>query len=208
TVITGRVGAGKTTLVRALLGLLDINKGEVWWNGEPIADRANWFVPPVAAYTSQVPRLFSESLRSNILMGLDRTDDQVRAALAAAVMADDMKSLRDGLDTMVGPKGVKLSGGQMQRTAAARMLLRESELMAFDDLSSALDVNTERTLWDALRDKPGTTCLVVSHRHAALEIADQIIVMKEGRVDAVGSLDDLLLTSDELRYLYGIGEDA
>ena len=83
------------------------------------------------------------------------------------------------------------------------MLLRRSELMVFDDLSSALDVNTERTLWDKFRGVSDQTCLVVSHRKAALQMADQVIVMKEGRVVGLGSLDDLLESNQEMRFLYG-----
>ncbi|MCJ7703310.1 MAG: ABC transporter ATP-binding protein/permease, partial [Anaerolineales bacterium] len=99
-------------------------------------------------YTAQVPRLFSDSLRDNILMGLDASDQAVFDAIYAAVMEDDLDEFEQGLDTMVGPKGVKLSGSQIQRTAAARMFARDPELLVFDDLSSALDVETERVLWE------------------------------------------------------------
>src|SRR3954470_5369411 len=83
---------------------------------------------------------------------------------------------------MVGPRGVRLGGGQMQRAAAARMFVRQPELLVFDDLSSALDVETERLLWERLAGRPDLTCLVVSHHRAALERADQIIVLEDGRV--------------------------
>lgn len=125
---------------------------------------ADFFVPPYCAYTAQVPRLFSDTLRDNILMGLDNTDDEIFNAARSAVLEEDLADFDQGLETMVGPKGVKLSGGQVQRTAAARMFVRQPELLVFDDLSSALDVETERTLWERVFERQDQTCLVVSHR--------------------------------------------
>lgn len=194
TVVTGRVGSGKSTLLRALLGLLPREGGEIRWNGRLVDDPANFFVPPRSAYTSQVPRLFSESLRDSILMGLP--DNHLPAALHAAVLERDVATLEQGIETMVGPRGVRLSGGQVQRTAAARMFAREAELLVFDDLSSALDVETEQALWERLfdlrqRSPDAPTCLVVSHRPAALRRADHILVLDEGRVVAEGTWEEV-----------------
>lgn len=202
TVITGRNGSGKTTLLRVMLGLLPKDTGEIYWNGQSVEAPGDFFIPPQSAYTSQIPRLFSDSIRDNILMGLEAEDKDIQQAIRTAVMEYDMERLEEGLSTKVGPRGIKLSGGQMQRTAAARMFVRQSDLLVFDDLSSALDVETEQTLWERVFEKSSSTCLVVSHRKAALRRAGNIIVMKDGRVEAQGNLNELLESCEEMRQLW------
>jgi len=201
TVITGKIGSGKTSLLRGLLGLVTAD-GSISWNGELIDDPASYLIPPRSAYTPQVPRLFSDTLADNIALGQRVTRERLREAVALAVLDPDLERLEDGLKTMVGARGVKLSGGQLQRSAAARMFATEAELLVFDDLSSALDLHTEAELWTRLFERREVTCLVVSHRRVALQRADQILLMDGGRVVDRGTLDELLERSQTMRDLW------
>ena len=180
TVLTGPIGSGKSTLLRALLGLTHdaAVHGQVVWNGNEVADRAAFFVPPNAAYLPQVPQLISDSVADNITLGDIPASALVRALDLAAVRAD-IDEMPDGSATLIGPRGLRLSGGQRQRVATARAVVRSPELVVLDDLSSALDVETELELWANLA-AAGMTVLAVSHRAVALERADQVLRLAAG----------------------------
>jgi len=186
TVITGKMGSGKTTLLRVMLGLLPKASGEIKWNGKLVPNEADFFVPPNVAYTPQVPYLFSDTIKANILLGYP-DESQITAALHQSVLEEDMNRFEMGADTLLGTKGVNLSGGQLQRTAAARMLVRGAQLLVMDDISSALDVDTEKRLWERLNElrSKGVTLLVVTQKEYALKYADQVIVLENGEMKSV-----------------------
>jgi ATP-binding cassette, subfamily B, bacterial len=180
TIITGPVGSGKSTLLRAILGLRSgaIVTGDISWNGQRLDDVGAFMVPPNAAYLPQVPQLLSDSIAENIALGVI-DDDSLARAIADAAVADDIGEMPQGVHTLIGPRGLRLSGGQRQRVATARALVHRPELVVLDDVSSALDVETELRLWTNLA-AAGATVIAVSHRAVAHERATQIIQMGGG----------------------------
>jgi ATP-binding cassette subfamily B protein len=206
TVVTGKIGSGKTTLLQAVLGLLPTQNGEIRWNGDRIDDLSEWMVPPRVAYTPQSPNLFSDTLRQNLLLGYPDRIEALTAAIRRAVLEEDVRSFPLGLETQIGTRGVRLSGGQVQRAAAARMLVRQPELLVIDDLSSALDVETEKLLWERLFAQGDLTCLAVSHRRAALQRANVVLFMEQGKIVARGSLEELIATNVGMRELWSVAD--
>jgi len=182
TVITGPIGSGKSTLLRALLGLAHQAEvtGDVAWNGTVLDDRAAFLVPPNAAFLPQVPQLISDSVADNIALGIV-DDAQLSLALELAAVRADIDEMPDGAKTIIGPRGLRLSGGQRQRVATARALVHSPELVVLDDLSSALDIETELQLWSNL-SAAGITVIAVSHRAIAFERADQLLRLDNGRI--------------------------
>jgi ATP-binding cassette, subfamily B, bacterial len=176
--LLGPVGSGKSSLLAALAGLVH-HTGRVQWNGIDVEDPQVFLRPGQVAYVAQVPRVLSGTLSENVRLDHRRT---LSRAIADARLSSDVADA-GGLDAVVGHRGVRLSGGQVQRLAFARALATEAELVVADDVSSALDARTEVELWDALRAR-GTTVIASTSKQAALRRADRVVVLVAGRVVA------------------------
>jgi len=187
--LTGRVGSGKSSLLASLAGLVD-HEGSIRWNDLEVDDPQLFLRPGQVAYVSQVPRVLSGSFSDNV--GLDhdaRRGGALDTALDDARMQADVEEA-GGHSALVGHRGVRLSGGQVQRLALARALAAEAELLVADDVSSALDARTEVELWEALRRR-GVTVVGCSSKRSALARADSVVVLDDGRVAACGPWSDL-----------------
>ncbi|MCX6467081.1 MAG: ATP-binding cassette domain-containing protein, partial [Pseudonocardiales bacterium] len=174
--LTGRVGSGKSSLLAGLAGLAD-HEGSIRWNGRDVDDPQRFLRPGQVAYVGQVPRVLSGTFAENIALGHDRV---LADAIADARLQADLDAA-GGVGTLVGHRGVRLSGGQVQRLALARALATGAELLLADDVSSALDARTEVELWEALRRR-GVTVVGSSSKRSALARADRVVVLDGGRV--------------------------
>jgi len=198
-VIAGQVGSGKTTLVRLLLGLLPKSRGSVYWNNEQVFDLARHFVPPRCAYVSQTPRLFSGTIGENIVLGGQFSQAELAQALFISALNQDY-SLED-LNSQIGYKGVGLSGGQIQRFAIARAVIRKPQLLICDDLSSALDAQTEAQVWKRIKNVQNLTQIIVSNRPWSLTHATKMAFLKHGVVESFGTPEHVLRTCRDARSL-------
>jgi len=185
-VVCGAIGAGKTTLLRVLAGLIPAEPRHIYWNNLPVEDTSALMRPPNCAYAPQIPMLLSGSIGENIALD---TPVDVDVCVEAAALTDDLAHL-EGATTVIGHKGVKLSGGQIQRAALARALAQSPQLLLLDDVSSALDGPTEREIWKNIRDSDRTVVATTYKRFVA-EIADRVIVLDHGRVIADGTWADV-----------------
>lgn len=183
--LVGQVGAGKSSLLRAMAGLTD-HRGALRWNGVDVDDPELFLRPGQVAYVAQVPRVLSGTFADNVQLGFDRAFD---GPVSDARLALDVEQAGGPL-SIVGHRGVRLSGGQVQRLALARALAADAELLLADDVSSALDARTEIELWQALRER-STTVVGASSKRAALAQADRVVVVADGRVAAVGPWAEL-----------------
>ncbi|MET7670438.1 ABC transporter ATP-binding protein [Micromonospora luteifusca] len=184
--VVGPVGSGKSSLLRALAGIVH-HTGELTWNGDPVTEPELFLRPNQVGYVGQLPRVLSGTVADNIALG-----HQVDAAgaVSTAQLDHDLAAAGGGLGLLIGHKGTRLSGGQLQRLALARALAPRTELLVADDVSSALDVTTELALWQALRGH-GVTVVGSTAKRAALVRADHVVVLLGGTVAAQGTWQDL-----------------
>ncbi|MGX1617142.1 ATP-binding cassette domain-containing protein [Micromonospora chalcea] len=184
--VVGPVGSGKSSLLRALAGIVH-HVGELRWNGDPVTEPEMFLRPNQVGYVGQLPRVLSGTVADNIALG-----HQVDAAgaVSTAQLEHDLAAAGGGLGLLIGHKGTRLSGGQLQRLALARALAPRTELLVADDVSSALDVSTELALWAALREH-GVTVVGSTAKRAALVRADHVVVLIDGTVADQGTWTDL-----------------
>lgn len=202
--LVGVSGGGKSTLVQLLLGLYRASAGQVLYNGVPLERIGLETVRENLSVVLQSPALFNASIRENILLGRGETDQACWQALEVAQLADYVRQLPEGLDTVVGRAGVRLSGGQRQRLAIARMVLANPAVVILDEATSALDSRTEQAVHDALQAfLSGRTTLIIAHRLSAVRQADRVLVMADGRVVEQGDHRSLLAENGVYARLYG-----
>lgn len=193
--VVGRTGSGKTTLLKQLLREYPLGNGEISISNVPMGELKIDHLLSWVGYVPQQPILFSKTIRENILFGMNKegTEEDLQRALERASFAKDIQFLPDGLETMVGEKGVALSGGQKQRVSIARALIADPEILMLDDALSAVDGKTEAEIIEGIRtERAGKTTLITTHRLSAVQHADWILVLDEGRIVQEGSHEQLL----------------
>jgi len=191
--LVGASGGGKSTLVQALLGLYPVKAGQIFYGDAPVTEIGWETVREHVGVVLQHPVLFNDSVRANLTLGREADDATLWQALEIAQLKDFIAALPHGLETVVGRQGVRMSGGQRQRLAIARMIVASPKIVILDEATSALDSDTERHLHQALSAfLAGRTTLIIAHRLSAVRQADRILVFENGRVVEVGGHDELI----------------
>jgi ATP-binding cassette subfamily C protein len=202
--LVGASGGGKSTLVQVILGLYPPNSGTVNFDGVPMTEIGMEVVRSHVATVLQHPALFNDTVRMNLTLGRELSDEQLWQALEVAQLADTVRELPNGLDTIVGRQGVRLSGGQRQRLAIARMILSDPQVVILDEATSALDAETEAKLHDALREfLKNRTTLIIAHRLSAVKQADRAYVFDGGQIIEEGMHEELIKGDGLYSRLYG-----
>lgn len=192
--IVGKTGSGKTTFIRQLLREYPLGDGDISVSNHNLADVKLEDIRGWLGYVPQDSFLFSKSIKENILFGkYEATDEELRAAIQLADFEKDLSQLPEGLNTLVGEKGVALSGGQKQRISIARALIKDPEILLLDDSLSAVDAKTEKTIIGNIqRERAGKTTIIVTHRLSAVQHANKIIVLENGKIIEAGTHHSLL----------------
>jgi len=202
--IAGSVGGSKSTLIKLIPRSIDAQEGEILLNGENLKNYDIGQLRQSIGFVTQIPALFSDTIKNNIIFGRENiSEEEILRALKISQLEKDLSSFSDGLDTMIGQRGVKVSGGQKQRIAIARAIVKNPKILVLDDCTSALDAETEADLWKSLYDFiPDITVFLVTHRVSTLQKADKIILMERGEIIDIGTHKELALWSDYYRTLY------
>ncbi|OHD80047.1 MAG: ABC transporter permease [Spirochaetes bacterium RIFOXYC1_FULL_54_7] len=208
--VIGPVGSGKTTLIKAIIGLLSPRSGEILINGQDLRDSDGDSYRSLLGYVPQEALLFSGTLRENIDFGSDdHTDGNFGMAVQTAQLTSEITAFADKEHTLVGQRGISLSGGQKQRMAIARALARKPELLLFDDITASLDATNEERLMNRLNElSADISCVIVSHRLSTLQYVDKVLFLKEGRTLAFGTHDQLLGNLEYREFIKEITGDS
>ncbi|SJM95461.1 ABC transporter ATP-binding protein [Crenothrix polyspora] len=202
--LVGASGGGKSTLIQTLIGLYPPDQGQIYFDGVSIEQIGLDVVRENVVTVLQHPILFNDSIRANLTLGRVATDEQCWHALAIAQLADVVKNIDTGLDTVVGRQGMRLSGGQRQRMAIARMIVADPKVVILDEATSALDSETERNIHVALNDfLTGRTTIIIAHRLSAVKQADHVYVFEGGRICEQGRHEALIQNNGLYAKLYG-----
>jgi ATP-binding cassette subfamily B protein len=205
--LIGHTGAGKTTLASLVPRFYDVQSGGVAVDGQDVRSVTLASLRREIGVIAQDPFLFSATARDNIAFGRPHaTDDEVRRAAELAQAHEFVAALPDGYDTVIGERGITLSGGQRQRIAIARALLVDPRILILDDATASVDATTESKIREGLREAMrGRTTIIIAHRLSTIALADEIVVLEDGRVVARGSHDDLATTNEVYREIYEHG---
>ncbi|MFN3397947.1 MAG: ABC transporter ATP-binding protein, partial [Sulfurimicrobium sp.] len=202
--LVGASGGGKSTLVQVILGLYPTESGMLYFDGVPVTQVGMEVVRQHIATVLQHPAIFNDTVRANLSMGRDFPDMELWQALEVAQLKDMVEQFPKGLDTLVGRQGVRISGGQRQRLAIARMILARPQVVILDEATSALDAETEAKLHEAMGDfLKGRTTIIVAHRLSAVKQADRVYVFEDGRIIEEGAHEELLRSNGLYSRLYG-----